>query len=370
MDQLSPLIIDAIIDSMPVGVMVVGPQGRMLLTNATLETTLGLSRDQFQSKGWAELFIHENKNIEFNQIFLDVIRQELVNLTRSVPFERADGEVRRLIVTSSYLKHEGKTHGIVLLIMDVTDKHALNEREKELLLANSQIQSERGESLKNLALSVAHQIRNPIMNIGGFSNLMLKDQALEAGHRDRLATIIDQASRLENIVRGVTDYASLPLLQPQKVQALGLMEAACADLVSASKDLGKHVDIQDKVVDAEVIADPVLLKRALDEILRNALDFSNSDSVNVEATFNSRPDGFLILVTDRGPGMDPDHLPFAFDPFFTTKTRGVGMGLPIAKRIVMEHRGDITLANRPGGGLSARMFIRQGEDGCRLPGPA
>lgn len=371
--DLKPAVIDAIIDSMPVGVLVVGPRGEMLMTNATAEDLLGYSQEQLLSGGWADLFITETGNVEFNQVFLDVIRQELVHLKRSVPYERPDGKVLWLVVNSSYLKHGEETLGVVVLITDVSDRHRFYTREKELMLHNSRIQEERGEGLKHLALSVSHQIRNPVMNIGGFSNLLLRKSDLSEECRERLTTILSEAQRLESIVKAVADYASLPPVKPQTVHALGLMEAACADLLARADKLGKKVKLSEDAPKAEVVADPVLLKRALDELLKNAMEFSPQEEVAVEAVLSKHQDGFSIVVTNKGATIAEDDLPFVFDPFFTTKSQGVGMGLAVALRIAKEHRGELTVENMAGGGVVARLDIPQGEKGCQItpgkPGP-
>ncbi|HEY0479617.1 MAG TPA: HAMP domain-containing sensor histidine kinase [Kofleriaceae bacterium] len=114
--------------------------------------------------------------------------------------------------------------------------------------------------------------------------------------------------------------------------------------------------------DRAIECDPVLLRRALDNLLDNAAKYSEPDTpVALAVQPNGRSVAFEII--DRGIGMSPAELDRAFTPFWradgsrTRKTGGVGLGLALARRIARAHGGDVTLASQPGQGTTARLEV-------------
>jgi signal transduction histidine kinase len=114
--------------------------------------------------------------------------------------------------------------------------------------------------------------------------------------------------------------------------------------------------------DRPIHCDPVLLRRALDNLLDNAAKYSDAGTA---VTFAVQPNGSSIAfeIVDRGIGMSPAELDRAFTPFWRAdgsrarKTGGVGLGLALARRIARAHGGDVTLASHPGQGTTARLEV-------------
>jgi signal transduction histidine kinase len=114
--------------------------------------------------------------------------------------------------------------------------------------------------------------------------------------------------------------------------------------------------------DRAIACDPLLLRRAIDNLLDNAVKYSEADT---PVTFHVEPNGRSVAfeIVDRGIGMSPTELDQAFTPFWraddsrTRKTGGVGLGLALARRIARAHGGDVTLASRPGEGTTARLEV-------------
>ncbi len=114
--------------------------------------------------------------------------------------------------------------------------------------------------------------------------------------------------------------------------------------------------------DRAIECDPVLLRRALDNLLDNAAKYSEPES---PVTLAVVPNGSCVAfeITDRGIGMSAEELTRAFTPFWradgsrTRKTGGVGLGLALARRIARVHGGDLTLTSQPGQGTTARLEV-------------
>ena len=102
--------------------------------------------------------------------------------------------------------------------------------------------------------------------------------------------------------------------------------------------------------------DPHLLKLALANLVQNSIQASASGG-EVELRAAERDEDVLILVSDKGEGIQPEHLENIFNPFFTTKPQGVGLGLAIVSKIIDEHQGHVTVFSEPGHGTRFEITL-------------
>lgn len=277
----------------------------------------------------------------------------------SIAYAHPDGRARHFRLSGSLLLENGKIFGILIEITDVTEIYRLHERERSMLLGIHAAQQERIESLSRFSLAVAHQIRNPLMVIGGFTGRLLRGKADDDPEAGTLAMILGGAKRLEAVVRAVSEFARRRELTPGLCDPADLASRAMA---AASQRTGLTARL---VLDAPIgrlRADERLLAEILTELLANALEsMAAAGSVapedTVSVTFARQDAGVCVTVTDTGPGPDAAALTFAFDPFYTTKAVGVGMGLPIARRRAEDMGGRLDLARDAAGGAAARLSL-------------
>ena len=151
------------------GLLVINPDGEIVTSNNAASNILGYACRMFEGKGWGDLFLEDSRNQAFNQVILDVIQEKKVNLHRRVPYVQPGGRTLQLSITGSFLRENEQIAGIVLILHDVTELQLLHDREKQVLREKHRLEHERAEGLTRLAMAVAHQIRNPVMSIGGFA---------------------------------------------------------------------------------------------------------------------------------------------------------------------------------------------------------
>lgn len=266
-------------------------------------------------------------------------------------YHHPDGVDRHFRLSGSLLLENAKIFGILIEIDDVTEIFRLHARERAMLLGIHAAQQERIESLGRFSLAVAHQIRNPLMVIGGFAGRLLRRRPDGDPEAESLSMILDGAKRLEAVVRAVSSYArrrdAVPIMADPADLAARAMEMAKARTgLSAPFVLDAAVGL--------VRIDAELAVEALVELLANALEAGGqAGEYPISVVFRREGDSLRIEVGDQGPGLSEDIRPFVFDPFFTTKAVGVGMGLPIAKRNAEELGGTLTFASdRPSGVLA------------------
>lgn len=355
MSTLQKLIRTNILDSMPTGLMVIGAEGQVQVVNAALCEILGHPREHFMGREscCSVLFLDDPGNDAFNDVILRVVQNEEVNHRRRVWYVRPDQEKRYLEIITSFLRDGSENWGLVLLIQDLSDLQLMHDREKAALQKSNQLERQKAESLNNLALSIAHQIRNPVMTIGGFAKLCLSHLDDPDKIAKYLESVLESAQRLENMAGAVGLYASIRQPRIQKVDLPSLVQ-------SAWNHARQRVALPDHIVRLDqhlglkhpLFADPEQLGTVLELILENALEASREMEdheriVTIEARDGARES--VLTVTDQGPGIAEDILPYVRDPFFTTKAVGAGMGLAITQHLVSGHEGVLEIAS-PGRG--------------------
>ena len=354
--NIKSIILHNILESIPVGLLVINPEGEIVTSNDAASMILGYACRTFEGKGWGDLFLEDERNQAFNQVILDVIQEKKVNLHRRVRYVQPGGRTLQLSVTGSFLREKEQIAGIVLILHDVTEIQLLHDREKQVLREKHRLERERAEGLTRLAMAIAHQIRNPVMSIGGFAVRILSKIDENSPIVAYLKNILSDARRLEAIVKVVSEYTRVPTAKPVPVSISDIFEKEIDRLQVKTAELSKRVKWSMALSTVEFPVDPVLFRKAVYEVLLNAVEFFESDEGSVGIFLLEEDNGLLIEVVDNGVGIPEKDMPYVFDPFFTTKAVGVGMGLCLVRRIVGEHGGDVRIDSETGKG--AKVVIR------------
>jgi len=207
------------------------------------------------------------------------------------------------------------------------------------------IRSERLAAMANLVKGVAHEVRNPIMSIGGFAARM--KAGLEKNHQFHkyLDIILKETSRLEKVVRDVKELAEMHTAYLQPANMNNLLSKVIEDFSPALSKKSIHVeaDIQEDL--PTIILDRAQILRALKNIIQNSIEaMPKGGTIKLKARpVDSR---IRIVVEDSGVGIDEDKLDSIHDPFVTSKTTGAGLGLTMVYQIAMNHHGEIDIKSR------------------------
>jgi signal transduction histidine kinase len=220
------------------------------------------------------------------------------------------------------------------------------------------LRSEQLAAVGQLAASVAHEVRNPLTSIKMLVGAALKSPQSQALTADDLGVMYKEVGRLEQTVQGLLDFARPPRPHRQPADLRQIIGEALG-LVRARARL-QGVQIEAHEPDTPVLADVdrTQLGTVLVNLLLNALDaLPQGGKVDVSL---SNGDTTRITVDDNGPGIAPAVLPRLFTPFASTKPTGTGLGLSICKRVLQEHGGSISAANRPEGGARFTLTLPAG----------
>ena len=358
MASLNEIIARNVMDSLPVGLLIVNQSGHCLTANPASAAILGYPQSEILGRGLGELFFEDVANTQFSQVFVDVIQKELVGLCREVPYRTPEGTVRRLSVISSYLQAgEADKAAVMLILHDITELSQAKQRAATVLEEINRVQEEKIRCMSKLAASVAHQIRNPAAAIGGFAvrlDRLLKSRGIASEYP---GIILEEARRLEGLVRTVGRFAALSRLQLAPVMLSSVLDEARAIAMAQAERLGREVRWRVQAPEVELVADPVLLATALGELFRNAVEFATASPVTITVDGRLGPDTLHLTVADDGPGVAPKDAPHIFDPFYSSRPDGAGMGLPLAQEILIEHNGRLELDRETRGGARFRLSL-------------
>ncbi|MCG6550732.1 MAG: ATP-binding protein [Candidatus Magnetominusculus sp. LBB02] len=340
-------LVDYLLQSIRSGIVALNHQGMIVYANDPAMKILGFDEEQLCGRSWGELFPMTEKNSEFNKIIADATENEKLTIHREVSYVSAMYQLYHLSVTTSFL-HEKKTiSGIIVQFDDITELADLRRRERLINEERQRLSLEMVDSMKQISLSVAHVILNPVASIGGFARLIMKRVEENNPLREFLENIDECALRLENIVKSFKEYTSIKTVNYEIINLSSFIECIRpkVELIANKfeKEIHYHVDIENHVT---AYIDPVLFTIVFDEIIMNSIESIEDSLGEIEIAVYKTVCGIIIEIKDTGFGIDIRHVCRAFDPFFTTKTSNNGIGLFKVKKIIAEHRGTITIQRR------------------------
>ena len=236
-------------------------------------------------------------------------------------------------------------------IVDQVEEAAarLQQQHRELMRA------EQLSAVGQLAAGVAHEVRNPLTGIKLLVEAARRPVNPSPLNDEDLRVIHGEIVRLEQTVQAFLDFTRLPAPQRRQCDLREVIRRACDLVRTRANQQGVQVETVLPDGPAELCVDPDQVTTVLVNLLLNGLDAMPRGG-RLDVHLEARPGGDAdVVVADTGPGIARDVLGKLFTPFTTTKPTGTGLGLSLSRRIVEEHGGKISAANRPEGG--ARFLI-------------
>lgn len=244
----------------------------------------------------------------------------------------------------------------------------LLDANKELLSIKEQlIESEKLSALGELSAEVAHEIKNPLVSIGGFARRLSAKVAnipVDPKYLEDLESavnysniIVKEVERLENMLKNILIYSKASNLQLQECDLRDLLNDVTALFQSGmySQNIVFRNNFEDPI--EPVYIDYPKMKQVLINLFFNAIDSMSNGGELLLGLYIENKDKAVITIKDTGSGIPPDVIANIFNPFFTTKGGGTGLGLAICRKIVEIHGGKIHVGNNPGKGVTVYIHL-------------
>jgi signal transduction histidine kinase len=226
-------------------------------------------------------------------------------------------------------------------------------------LAEKEEEHRHWHTIGHMAATVAHEVRNPLNTLKMIAQRLRREFTIAEDEQQDFEEMVDLlSSESERVNRVVTEF--LELGRPLKLEFQTLKVARVVS--EAVMPLKLRAEQEDKVLQVEnncerdIRLDRGRFSQIVTNLVNNALDAVDTGGV-VTISASCDAENLHVQVIDNGPGMSQEHLDSVMKPFFTTKSKGTGLGLPLTRRLVEAHDGQLDLSSELGQGTRADLVL-------------
>jgi PAS domain S-box-containing protein len=325
--------------------------GKIQFLNRAASKMWGYSLEELKGRDIHFLIRGEARTMLHRDLVRDTLRDG--KLEGEFLFRKKDKGTFPGYLSTSVIQEAGKASGIVVVVADLTRVYEVERRLK---------QSEKLAALGRVVEGIAHEVRNSLTSLGGFSMRLQKivDPDSACGQYTRI--ILEDVFRLEKMVRDIEEYVrfskfytfrftktrALPLLERAKDKVLAGIPLSVSKAVHFSLKVDRNLP--------EITADPTALEEVFYNLILNAYEAMPKGG-KLTVSVKNRGSAMLVSFTDTGVGIGNDDLVDVFNPFFTSKTSGAGMGLSKVYLLVEEHGGIVNVVSNKDKGTTFEILI-------------
>lgn len=322
------------------GVILVDSHESVEYLNEWAAAYLGISSDQVNGKRISQL----------KPELADIAEKCTQNgKPHSLALPSADGDTRRLVATCLPIEPNGANHGGAIFLLYESPAEEAPEVAEETDLRGF---------WSSLSTRLAHEVKNPLVAIKTFTQLLPERYGEEAFRNQFFKVVSGEVDRLNSITEQLVRFAHPPQLLMEPVKVAQVAQATLSELDEDLRLSKATIDVNIPKDLPDVIADSSALKEVLSCVLGNSIDTSaEANASRILLSAEQVDTSVRITVEDFGEGIRQADLERVFNPFFTTKIRGIGLGLPIARRVIDEHGGKIWLESKEGKGTRVHIDL-------------
>jgi PAS domain S-box-containing protein len=331
-------------DLLPQIVFEIDENGNVEYMNRAGFAATGLSEEEFSRGLSAFHFLAPAEHERATRGIQRVIAGEMIG-EREFTVLRKDGIRFPALVYTAPITREGKTVGLRGIAVDITERKRAEEE-----LAKSQRLATIGE----LAAIVGHDLRNPLTGIAGATYNLKRHlgKRTDSETREALEIIEQDIQHSDKIINDLLEYSKEIHLDLRETNAKSITKDALAQA---------KIPAEIRMVDStrnqpKILIDADKMRRVFVNLIKNAIDAMPKGGT-LRITSKNIDSNLEIIFADTGTGMTKDAMEKIWSPMFTTKATGIGLGLPIAKRLVEAHEGSITVESKAGKGSSFTVTL-------------
>ncbi|MBN2797074.1 MAG: PAS domain-containing protein [Clostridia bacterium] len=335
--------IDALFDHMPNGIITIDANGYISSVNAVALDILETSKDILKH-GITDSTLPENLNP-----LLDHMKEALFEgktFTNEIIYLNQDTP----IVFNTFKQMDLHDHLIGLTV-------TLNNYNHKKSFDESILRAKNLAELGEMSAGVAHEIRNPLSSIKGYTQLALREVKQDSQLYNDLNVILSEVDRLDKIVERFMSFAR-PNAPHKKYCHMNALIEKTIEQIQNGMQLGNILITHKFTKKDDVFADPEQLKQVILNLLLNSIQaMPHGGEIQVITLLDEESHTMEIQIVDNGEGMDSALTSKVFAPFFTTRPSGTGLGLSICSRIIENHQGIIEINSQKNKGTQIMIRI-------------
>lgn len=329
------------LDLVQVAFILTDGHSNILYANKYTKRLFGYEREEIEGKRMRVLFLEEDLAYFLpNIIYLSLYKNGFEG--EALLRQKGGTKVFAHLYTTAF-----KEGGEVFISFSFQEIQRLKKLERERL------EMERWASLGMMVEEIAHQVRNPIVAIGGYSQRLLHTLQSSPKGKTYLNQILRESKRLENLVQRLEEYVLFPRPAYRRERIEKVLEAILQTSSREAAEQGVFFNLETGTLEGrgDFYIDKDLIAKALFYVLENSIEavrqipMGKKGRVVKVSLFGDGGD-IGISISDRGEGIPRKSLDRIFEPFFSTRPGRVGLGLTFAKRVVEEQGGRIRVESR------------------------
>lgn len=336
------------VESTNEGFVTIDEAHRVLFFNRAAERIFGYRRDEVVGRDLNVILAPECTPEHRQAVvrYLEAKRPRPIGHATELTARRKDGSTFPCYISFSVARRKGKVF-FTGIVRDLT---------RTKVLQAQVVEAERLAALGQTVAEIIHEIRNPMVIIGGFLRQMIR-QSKEPGSLSKLEIMASEVRRVENLLGELRDLYLPRTLKRRTLDLNRLLEEVTTLAGQAASRKNVRLSLERADGPVFVRGDREKLKQVFLNIIKNGIEAAGEGG-NTAIRAKVRDGQVEVRVTDDGPGIPSHLLPKVFSPFFTTKKEGTGLGLCISRRIMDEHRdGSLELTTGEGKGTIVRIRL-------------
>ncbi|MBB88331.1 MAG: hypothetical protein CMP06_13705 [Xanthomonadales bacterium] len=343
------------------GICVVDGDGRLTLFNGALQAMYGFRDKPFLGHASANVFrifdAESGLAVPWNKSPLARAMRGQRLEGYEFSFHRRDGSVVQARASAHPVRDQrGMGVGAIMSVEDVTQAR----QQAELLRRQAELVSRTGAELERVAFIAAHHLQEPVRGISSYAQLLSRRVADNPDVQDYVRYLTQESGRIKTLTRDLLAYletATRPRMH-SSVDLQTVVQSAW-DTVAARYPQCELICMKGAL--PIVTADPELLTKLFEQIFDNAVKFNESSAPSITIDCTPKADEWEFSVANNGPGIPPEHADKVFELFAQLHTIGTypgnGLGLALAKKVMLVHGGRIWVDKDAGPGLTLRFLL-------------
>lgn len=332
-------------------VLVLDTEGRIARFNSYMEQLSGYPLEEVRDKDWFDLFIPQEDRPALCKLFQTMLGGAETTTAVNRILCR-DGSLRDISWSNKALKDsDGKTTAVLAIGQDVTELREAQQRA---------VQAERLAAIGQMVAGLAHESRNALQRIQANAEMLELEVEENKEAMELVARIQNAQEQLHRLFDEVRGYAA-PIKLDRVPCTLSELWREAWDILARQR-FQRQVSLHEEVKcrSLRVTVDRFRLVQVFRNLLENSLAACEDPveiTIEVDSLRQRQHEMLRIVVRDNGPGIALDAREKIFQPFFTTKTKGTGLGMSIAQRIVEAHGGDIAVIEAGDRGAAVEITL-------------